>query len=102
MIAFTQAGDAGPYVDDDPGAFVAEYRRKQALRIGARSRKLIRVANPAGLDFHQDFARSGTVQINGDDFQRFTGSDGDGGFGLHETISLGLLAIERGRFRALP
>src|SRR5258707_13103335 len=91
MIALAQAGDAGPYVDDYPGAFVAQYRRKQALRIRARSRKLIGVTDPAGLDFHQDFARSGPVQIHGDDLEGFAGGDGNGGFCLHYRISFGLL-----------
>src|ERR1700676_4508767 len=83
MIAFAQAGDAGAHVDDDPGAFVAQYRRKQALRVGARTRKLIRMANPAGLDFHQDFARPAPIQIDGGGLQGFPGGEGDGGFGLH-------------------
>jgi hypothetical protein len=83
MIAFAQAGDAGANVDDDSGAFVAQNRRKQALRISARTRKLIRVANAARLDLHQDLARSGSVQIYGGNFQGFSGDDGDGGFGFH-------------------
>src|SRR5882724_10967791 len=91
MVALAQAGDARPHVDDDSRALVAQYRRKQSLRIGARTRKLIGVTNPAGLDFHQDFARSGSVQIHGDDLEWFAGGDGYGGFGLHERISLGLL-----------
>src|SRR5258708_17129554 len=89
MIALAQAGDAGPYVDDYPGAFVAQYRRKQALRIRARSRKLIGVPDPAGLDFHQDFARSGPVPIHGDDLEWFAGGEGNGGLWAPSRISLG-------------
>jgi hypothetical protein len=36
VIAGLNRRDAWPDLDDDAGAFVAEYRREQALGIGAR------------------------------------------------------------------
>ena len=83
MIALAHRGDAGPHVDHDPGAFVAQYGRKQALWIRARTGKLVGVTDSARLDLDQDFAGLGSVQIHGDDFQRLAGGDGNSGFGFH-------------------
>jgi len=46
------------HVDDDSRALVAQYRRNNPPD-RRRTRKLIGVTNPAGLDFHQDFAALG-------------------------------------------
>ena len=66
---------------------MAQNGRKQALRIRARTGKLIRVTDAAGFDFHQHFAGFRPVQIHRDDFQRLAGGDGNSGFGFHFRIS---------------
>ena len=46
----------GPDVDDDAGALVPEDRREQTLRVGARQRELVGVADAGGLDLDQHLA----------------------------------------------
>ena len=86
MIAFFDAGHAGSDVYNDAGAFVTEDRRKQSLRVIARTGELVGMADAGRPDLDQDLARARPVQIDGMDFQRFAGGGGDGGAGLHGEI----------------
>ncbi len=84
MIAFFHRRHAGADIDDDAGAFVAENRGKQALRIGARERELVGVADAGGFDLDQHFAGARAVELDGGDFERFAGGERDGGTNVHE------------------
>ena len=75
---FLSDGDAGPDVDDDARAFVAEDHREQAFRIAARAREFIGVADAGRLDLDQHFAGLGAGQIQRDDFEWLAGFPADG------------------------
>ena len=65
VVALLQRRDARPDVDDDAGAFVAEDRREQALRIGAGKGEVVGVADAGGLDLDQDLAGLRAFELNG-------------------------------------
>ena len=75
--------DAGPDLDDDARALMAEDRREQALGIGAGERVFVGVADAGGLDLDQHLAGARAVEIDGFDGQRLAGFVGDGGTHLH-------------------
>jgi hypothetical protein len=83
MIAFLEAGHPRPDIDDDAGPLMAEDRRKQPLRIGARQRVGIGVADPGRLDFDQHLARFGAVEPHRLDRQGLTRPVGDGSACFH-------------------
>jgi hypothetical protein len=58
------AGNARTDIYHDAGALMAEYRRKNAFRIGARKRVVIGVADSGGFQFHQHFAGLRAFQIH--------------------------------------
>jgi len=62
---------------------MAENRRKQTFRIGARQGEIVGVADPGGLDLDQHFARARAFQLNGHDFERLSSLNGDGGADIH-------------------
>src|SRR6267143_681649 len=82
VIALFDRGDAGPHVHDDASALVPENHWKQALRIGARPGEFVRVAHAARADLDQYFAGLRAVQIDGNDFQRPSGSMRNGSLSL--------------------
>ena len=84
VVALLEGGHAGPDVDHDAGAFMAEDRREHAFRVGARERVVVGVADAGGLDFDQHFAEAGAFEVDGFDGQGRGGFPGDGGFGFHE------------------
>ena len=87
VVALLDRGDARADVDDDAGALMAEDRRKQAFRIGARQRELVGVADAGRLDLDQHLAVARTVEVDLHDLQRLSGGDGDCGAGFHQTSS---------------
>ena len=64
VIALLQRRHAGADVDHDAGALVAEDRRKQALRIRARAREFVGVADAGRLDLDQHLAGLGSREID--------------------------------------
>ena len=87
MVALLDRGDAGTDVDHDAGALVAEDRGKQPFRIGARQREFVGVTDAGRLDLDQHFALARAFEVDGCDFERFTGGKGDSGTGFHEEDS---------------
>src|SRR5690606_31391911 len=63
VIALAQRGDIGADIDDNAGALMSQDRRKEPLRIGARERVLISVADTGGLDLDQDLAGPRPIQL---------------------------------------
>ena len=84
VVALLHEVTPGADIDDDAGALMAEDRREQAFRIGARQRELVGVADAGRLDLDQHLAGLGAVEIDLHDLQRLSGGDGDGGAGFHE------------------
>ena len=89
MIALLHRGHAGADIDDDAGAFVAEDRGKQALRIGARQRELVGMTDTGRLDLDQHFAGARAIELDRRDFKRFAGGECHGGAHIHEFLVCG-------------
>src|SRR5262249_24088363 len=53
VVALLKTAHTRPDIDDHPGALVAQYRREQSLRVGARQRIGIGMADTGCLDFDQ-------------------------------------------------
>ena len=83
MIALLERGDAGTYIDDDTCAFVTENGREQTFRIGAGPGEFVGVTDSRGLDFDQNFAGLGTIEIHFVDFQGFAGGKCNCSFCFH-------------------
>ena len=83
MIALHDRRHAGPDVDHDSRALVAEDRGKEPLRIGAGQGEFVGVADAGRLDLDQDLAGARPIEIDLGHFERLSGGDGDGGAGLH-------------------
>ena len=64
MVALLHGGDARADLDHDAGALMAEDRREQALRIGARQREVVGVADAGRLDLDQHLAGRRALQID--------------------------------------
>src|SRR5262245_11261314 len=86
VVALFHRRHTGAGVDNDTCAFVAENSWKESFRIGARQSEFIGVANAGSLDFDQNFARTGTVEGNGTDFERFARCESNGGANIHEIV----------------
>ena len=84
MVALPDRGDAGPGVDHDSRALVAEDGREQAFGIGPGKGEFVRMAYAGRLYLDQDFACLGAVERDGLDRQRFSGRMGDGGANIHD------------------
>src|SRR6478672_2580960 len=56
VIALLQGSDSGAHIHDDAGTLMPEDRRKQPLRVRARARELIRMADTGSLQLHQHLA----------------------------------------------
>jgi LysR family transcriptional regulator, glycine cleavage system transcriptional activator len=63
VVALLQRLHARAHVDDDAGALVAEDHREQALRVGARARELVGVADARGLDLDSTSPAFGPVEV---------------------------------------
>ena len=74
---------AGADLAHDARALVAEDRREHALRIGARQRVGVGVADAGRLDLDQHLAGLRPVDVHGLDGKRFSRLPGDGCAGLH-------------------
>ena len=83
MIALLERVHTGADIDDDAGAFVPENGRKDALRVGSREGEGVGVAHPGGPHFNHNLALARAFDLNGGDFQRLAGLDGDGGSALN-------------------
>src|SRR5882757_2367305 len=88
VIALLHGGHAGSDIDDDSGSFVAENRGEQALRVGARAREFIGVADSGGFDFHQHLAGARPLEIHHGYFERLAGGVTNCGFGFHKFPSV--------------
>jgi hypothetical protein len=86
VVADRYRGDAGADFAHDPGAFMAEDRREDALAVLALQRIGVGVAHARGHDLHQHFAGARPLQVDLVDLERLVGGDGDGGSGLHSLI----------------
>lgn len=79
MVAFFDRGHAGSNIDDHARTLMAENGGEEAFRIGAGQSEFIRVADAGCLDLDQNFAGTRSIEMNGGDFKRFAGRNGDGG-----------------------
>src|SRR5690606_22437601 len=79
VVALLEAGDTRPDIDDDARALVAEDRREDAFRIGARQRELVGVADAGRLHLDQYLAFFRPVEIDLDDLQRLASGESDSG-----------------------
>ena len=87
MVALFHAGHAGPDIDDDARALVAEDGREEPFGVGAGERELVGVADAGGLDLDQHLAAPGPVEVDLHDLERLALLDGDGGAGFHGCAS---------------
>ena len=78
----------GPDVDHDARALVAEDRREQPLRVRARKRELVGVADAGGLDLDQHFAGPGALELHMGDRQRLARFERHSGTHVHPQISI--------------
>jgi hypothetical protein len=80
---------------------MAENRGEQPLRVGAGQRELIGMTDAGGLDLDQHFALARPVKLDGGDFQRLSGSDGNGGANVHGISSLQKVGFQVLEFQVL-
>src|SRR5690606_18370254 len=83
VVARLHAGHSLADLDHDPRALVAQYRGEHALRILARKRERIGMAQRGMGDLHQHLALLRAFEVELDDLQRLSGFESDGGTGLH-------------------
>jgi hypothetical protein len=83
MVARLNAGDPGPDLQNDPGAFMAQDGGEHPLRVEAVHGVGVRMTDAGGLDLHQNLAGAGSLKVDLDDLQWALGLEGDGGAGLH-------------------
>src|SRR5258706_15772706 len=83
VVALPHARHPGADIDDDAGPFVAEDRREQTLRVAARARELVGMADPGGLDLDQHLAGLGPVELHGLQSERCARLAGYGGANVH-------------------
>src|SRR4029077_7870970 len=86
VIAGPQGGNALPYVDNDACALVSEDRREPSFGVLARERERVRVTDPRCLQFDEHFAFTRSVELNIDDFKRFSGRKRDRRLNIHGVI----------------
>src|SRR5262252_9046203 len=89
VVALGDACHAASDIDDDAGAFMAEDRRKQALRIRPGEREFVGVADPGRLDLDKNLAVLGTVELNLLEAQRLSGFESDSSACLHKRLPRG-------------
>ena len=75
--------DAGPDLDHDSRALMAENGREEAFGIGARTGELVGVADAGRLDLDHDLALARALEAYGLDLQRCSGLVGHGGAYVH-------------------
>ena len=95
VIALFDRRNAGTDIDDDAGAFVAEDRGKQSLRIGARQREFIGVADAGRFDLDQNFAGARAVELDRRHFKRLSWRKGHRGANIHLSSSWSRLVLLR-------
>ena len=78
------AGDARADLAHDAGALVAEDGREDALRVGARQREGVGVADAGRHDLDQHLAGLRAFDVDGLDGEGLAGFPGDRGAGFHE------------------
>ena len=83
MVAFLEACHPLADIDDDSGALMAQDRRKDAFRIGARQRELVGMTDTGRLHFDQHFAFARPFQVHFHDFKRLACGYGNGGACFH-------------------
>ncbi len=89
MVARLNAGDPGPDLQNDPGAFMAQDGGEHPLRVEAVQGVGVRMTDAGGLDLHQNLAGAGSLKVDLDDLQWALGLEGDGGAGLHSNPPAG-------------
>jgi len=83
VVAGLQRFHSGSALRHDAAAFVAEDAGEGALRVVARQREGVGMADAAGDDLQQYFALARTFDVHFLDRQRFFGLPGYGGTGFH-------------------
>jgi hypothetical protein len=86
VVALADRRDAWADIHHHARTLMAEDRRKEPLRIGARKGELVGVADPGRPDFDQHFAGAWAFQLHGRHFERLAGSQRDGGANIHGTL----------------
>ncbi len=79
MVADLDALHAFAHFHHDAAAFVPQHRREDAFRIVAAEGERVGVADAAGGDPHQHFARAWRLDVDLHDLQRLAGFEGHGG-----------------------
>ena len=83
MVARLERGDASPHFANDPRAFMAEDRGKEALAVEPIECVGVGMADACRHDLDKDLARLRAFQIKLDDLERFFRFESDGGAGFH-------------------
>jgi hypothetical protein len=86
VVALLERRDPGADVHHHARALVAEDAGEEPLRVRARQRVVIGVADARGLHLDENFAGLGAFEVDLDDFQRLLCCEGDGGAGLHGLV----------------
>jgi len=84
VVAGRNRCHASADLDDHARAFVPEDGGEQALRVLARERVVVGVADAGRLDLDQHLAGARAIEIQLDDLERLLGRERDGRAGLHE------------------
>src|SRR5262249_11758268 len=87
VVAFCDARNARSDIDHDARAFMTEDRWQQTLRVRARTRELVGVADARGLDFDKHLAGARPFKIDGFDDKLLTSLQGKGGLSFHGSLS---------------
>src|SRR5262249_49924507 len=88
VIALFRAGDARADIDDDAGALMAEHRREQPLRVGAREREFVGMADAGRFYLDHYLPSFRAVQVHLGYFQRLGLLECDGSTGFHDDVPL--------------
>jgi hypothetical protein len=83
VITNLKAGDAFADLDHDASTLVAKNGRKYAFWVVARTGEFISMAKASGFDFNQNLTRARPLKVHFHDLKRFSGGNGDSGFGAH-------------------
>ena len=96
MVARLHRGDTLPDFQHDASALMPQHAGKEAFRILARQGEGVGMAYAGMADLDQHLARLRRGDVDLDDFERLSGTEGNGGAGFHDAVSihwLHLLAV---------
>src|SRR4051812_24711143 len=103
VVVDRDARHAGTDLAHDAGTLVAEDRREEPFRVGARQRVVVGVADAGRLHLDQHFAGARALEVDGLDRERGAGLPRDGSLGLQmDTPETGSWDFHRSAATASP